>query len=87
MKLAGQSLQLIETAMLEILSHGGPYDSARLLYAYARCKVAAAQNGTPEERKTGERTHCLGLFNARSCPKWNWLGPKPQEVGQSGNLV
>ena len=54
MKLAGQALQLIETAMLGILSHGGPYDSARLLYAYARCKVAAARNGTPDERRTGE---------------------------------
>ncbi|XP_076471090.1 anaphase-promoting complex subunit 5-like isoform X2 [Babylonia areolata] len=51
MKLAGQALRLIETAMLGILSHGGPYDCARLLYAYARCKVASAERATPEERK------------------------------------
>ncbi|KAK7099099.1 anaphase-promoting complex subunit 5-like [Littorina saxatilis] len=52
MKLPGQALKLVETATLEISSHGGPYDRARLLYAYARCKVAAAQNGSIDERKT-----------------------------------
>ncbi|KAL8617636.1 hypothetical protein ACOMHN_038028 [Nucella lapillus] len=51
MKLASQALQLIETAMLGLLSHGGPYDSACLLYAYARCKVAAAQRASPDGKK------------------------------------
>lgn len=40
MKLPGQALQLIESAMLIILSHGSLYDRARLLNIYARCKVA-----------------------------------------------
>lgn len=86
MKLAGQALQLIETAMLVILSHGGPYDSARLLYAYARCKVAAAQNGSSDARKTGECRHCLDLFGAKLSTRPDQLGPESLEVDERGSL-
>ncbi|KAK7480276.1 hypothetical protein BaRGS_00028444 [Batillaria attramentaria] len=59
MQLPGQALRLLETRMLTVLTHGSAYDRARLIYAYARCKVAAVSDAPTEERKTA-------LYNAAS---------------------
>jgi hypothetical protein len=54
MKLPGQALQLVESCMLTILSHGSLYDRARLLYVYAKCQVAESHKSHTEKRKGGE---------------------------------
>ncbi|PVD22360.1 hypothetical protein C0Q70_18170 [Pomacea canaliculata] len=54
MKLPSQALNLLETVMLTVLSHGSSYDRARLLFIYVRCKVASASLSHFTQRTFGE---------------------------------
>ena len=51
MGLIFQALKLVEKCILEILSHGGLYDQARVLLLYVKCKIASISESSEEHRK------------------------------------
>lgn len=51
MGLIFQALKLVEKCILDILSHGGLYDQARVLLLYVKCKIASISESSEEHRK------------------------------------
>ena len=55
MRLPDQAVRLLERHLLCVLTNATAFDKARVLYVYARCKVAAANSLNVEaDKKSGE---------------------------------
>ncbi|XP_005090954.2 anaphase-promoting complex subunit 5 [Aplysia californica] len=66
MQLPDQAVRLIETHLLRILTNAPVYEKARVLYVYARCKVAAADKLKLEADKKSEQVSALDILSTAS---------------------
>ncbi|CAL1536811.1 unnamed protein product [Lymnaea stagnalis] len=64
MNLPEQGIKLIESHLMSILTNASAQDKARVLYVYARCKVAAAKNANLS--KAAKKSELISALNLMS---------------------